>query len=367
MTANRRLSLLFAGAAILGAGCGDAGGAADPPVGSLHVDRASTTPFTPPTAPDEAALESVTALDAGAVDELCPERPVDVSANESTAMVAEASRLEPTLGVVLQYGQEHPAMFGGYGLHWWSSADASVFASFTQDIDEHRAALAELVPFPDELIVCQAAASESERLALDATLRRELDGRFTSLASGSTGGALSVTLNATEEALAGELVERYGAAVELTVGALKYPLDDASPVCGPTQSPSLVDSLAVSLVQPQDPAEVTAAGIITATLRLTNTGDEPLSFLSGLPTTTITDADGAPLSNDLRAVPLAAVSVELEPGAHQDFEVEISVASCNPAVGYTVPAGEHFVVATIWNGDLGSDMHSDPLPITILD
>jgi hypothetical protein len=59
----------------------------------------------------------VTALDADTVDDPCPtDVAVDMSATESSVMLEETSRLEPMLGIVLQTGQQHPDVFGGYGL-----------------------------------------------------------------------------------------------------------------------------------------------------------------------------------------------------------------------------------------------------------
>jgi hypothetical protein len=87
------------------------------------------------------------------------------------------------LEVVLRCGSERPDVFGGYGLHWYSADDASVFVSFAGNLASHREALADQVEFRDGLIVCQAAASEADRNAIQATHVDELSGRFTSILS----------------------------------------------------------------------------------------------------------------------------------------------------------------------------------------
>ena len=331
------------------ASCGDTSGpdgAAGAPVGSL--DQGTAPPATrlmePPPDPGDADFVPVTALNAGEVDEPCPaDVPVDLDTGGSSAMSEESSRLEPMLGVVLQYGSTHPDVFGGYGLHWLSAGDASVFVSFTGDVAHHRDALVGLVEYPDELIVCQAAANEADRNMIQATLLAELDGRFTSLGAGGKNGAVTMGLNPTEETLAAELVERYGAAVDVSVGALAYPLDDAEVVCGPTLEPSLIDGLDVSVLNAGSPVEMTPGGTVAVTVRLTNTNEQTIHFDSGQPSTAITDAEGAPLTSDTRDVLLVGIGITLDPGARQDFDVEVLLASCDPSLGYVVPAGDHFV------------------------
>ena len=367
------LAVVVAAGTIVVASCGDAGvsdGAADSPVGSLGQSAAPPATRLLEPLPDRGDTDfvPVTALDAGEVAEPCPAVvSIDRDAAGSSAMLEESSRLEPMLGVVLQYGSERPDVFGGYGLHWTSADDASVFVSFTSDVAEHRAALTGLVEYPDELIVCQAPASEADRNMIQATLLAELDGRFTSLGSGATSGAVTVGLNPTEETLAAELVERYGAAVDVSVGALAYPLDDAEVVCGPTLEPSLIDGLKVSVLNAASPAATTPAGTVAITVRLTNTGDQTIHFSSGHPSTAITDAEGAPLTSDMRSVASVGIGITLDPGAHQDFDVDVALSSCDPSLGYLVPAGDHFVVVSFYNAELQSNMNSEPLPITIAD
>ena len=82
------------------------------------------------------------------------------------------------------YGTDHADEFGTYGLIWHDAGDASVFISLTTDLDAHRAALAEIVEYPDELIVCQAALSGTANQALQAALVDELAGRFISIGQG---------------------------------------------------------------------------------------------------------------------------------------------------------------------------------------
>lgn len=371
MGVRHRLSIGVIAVAVVVGGCGDADISESSPVslGSASgEDSAPPATRAAPTPSDSGDSAPVTAVDASDVSEPCPaDAPVDLNATDPSVVLDEASRLEPMIGVVLQYGSQHPGVFGGYGLHWITADDASVFVSFTGDLGAHRAALTELVEYPDELIVCQAPASEADRSAIQATLSSELNGRFTEISSGGKSGAVVVGLNPTEETLAGELVRRYGTAIDVRVGALAYPLDDADSVCAPQLEPSLIDGLDAAILDPTEPLTMTRTGTVPLTIRLTNTSDQPIRFDSGQPSTVITDQQGSPRTSDTRAVPSVGIEVALQPDAHQDFDVEILVASCDPALGYLVPPGDHHVVVSLYNAQLQTNMHSQPLPITIAD
>jgi len=130
-------------------------------------------------------------------------------------MQTELARVEPMLGIVLAYGGRHPDEFGSYGLIWQGVNDATVFVSFTRNLDLHRDALDDLVAYPDELIVCQVAVSGDVARALMVKLSDDLQGHFHSVSLGV--GGVEVVLMAGEEALADQLVEEYGDAVSVTV------------------------------------------------------------------------------------------------------------------------------------------------------
>ena len=130
-------------------------------------------------------------------------------------MQAEVARLEPMLGQVLAYGGQHPGEFGSYGLIWQSGNDASVFISFTSNLAVHRNALNDLVSYPDELIVCQVGVSGDVARALMAKLTDDLQGHFQSVGLGM--GGVEVVLLPGQQALADELVAKYGDAVVVTV------------------------------------------------------------------------------------------------------------------------------------------------------
>ncbi|MCX6522200.1 MAG: hypothetical protein NTZ21_16200 [Actinobacteria bacterium] len=219
MTWPRCRSVLVSLVALAIAGCGTA---ETTPTGGVATTVIAAPP--PTMAPPATALyvppdpnATVGALAPVEVSQPCPTSDPSATGPE---MFDEATRLEPMLGQVLAYGQAHPEVWGSYGLVWQGAGEASVFVSFTTDVDAHRAALADQAAFPDELIVCQVAITGAEAQALQTQLSRELAGRFASIGVG-TSGAVDVVLLPGEEATGSQLSAQYGNAVVVTYGELE--------------------------------------------------------------------------------------------------------------------------------------------------
>eukprot|EP01041_Mallomonas_annulata_P032897 gene32897-55448_t len=213
--------MLVSAVAVVTAGCGAAETTQSGGVVTTGIAPSLTTVVPPATAlyvpPDPNA--TVGALAPVDVTEPCPVSDPSAAGPE---MMDEATRLEPMLGQVLAYGQAHPDIWGSYGLVWQGAGDASVFVSFTTEVDAHRAALASQVAFPDELIVCQVPITGGEAQALQTQLSRELAGRFASIGVGSS-GAVDVVLLPGEEATGAQLTAQYGSAVVVTSGEPELP------------------------------------------------------------------------------------------------------------------------------------------------
>jgi hypothetical protein len=186
-------------------------------------------------------------------------------ADDHDKMQAEVERLEPMIGQVLAYGAGHPDEFGAYGLVWGHSpGDASVFISFTSDLDTHRHALRERVSYPDELLVCQVAVSADEAQALFDKLMNDLEGHFQSLSLGYFGG-VEVLLLPGEQQLAEQLALDYGAAVTVTmcgddVSCWTLPPAIPPPTEPPVTAPPKPRPLAPGEVGPQLVGEAFALG-----------------------------------------------------------------------------------------------------------
>ena len=366
------------------AACGaneDPAPAAAPPATDPGTALPATTPVrrpdtTPPAADVGGALPATTVVrrpDSGSqppIGSAAPEavsEPCPTSAEMSGAgadMAAEASRLEPMIGQVLAYGSQHPEQFGSYGLIWHDGGDASVFISFTDGLAGHRQTLAGMVPFPDELIVCQVAVSGSDSEAIQAQLVEELEGRYLSIGLGMDG--LAVTLAADEAELAADLQARYGDAINLYLGVLAYPLDRATSVCTDPPAESELPGLSITIEPPGVPIAAAGAQPADLTVTVTNTGDAPIRFSSGTAIGTLLDSNGRVVNSNQIAVADVGIEVDLQPGASTDLPLLVTTASCDPALGYIVPPGEYRLITEILhaNGDL-TYLSSQPAAITV--
>jgi len=299
------------------------------------------------------------------VTEPCPESSRN-SSGDASGMMAETDRLQPMIGAALAYGGEHPDEFGTYGLVWHSNDDASVFISFTGHLDQHRAALTDVVEFPHELIVCQVALPGRASQALIRALSAELAGRLVSVGQGV--GPVEVFLTETEEAMAGELVARYGDAVRVTVGLLPYPLEAASSVCQAPVGDESPAGLEMTIVPLDEPLTSTGVQPVTFKVQLTNAGDAPIQFVSGTASGTILDANGRVVGSAANiAIEDVGIPVDLSPRASTTLPGVVGLASCDPRLGYALPPGEYQLLASVHYsaGSGPSTVLTPPTPITI--
>lgn len=354
-------------ATVVASGCGDETASGTP---GSSVDAGPSTVGAPLPATSTTTFETsdpsatpIVSLPPIEVTEPCPESEANGAGEQE--MVTESSRLEPMLGQVLAYGSERPDEFGGYGLVWHGAGDASVFVSFSANVAAHRTALEAMVEHPDELIVCHVAVSGNVAQAMQDTLVRELEGRILSIGRGR--GAIEITLAANEELLAGELLARYGDAVEITVGALAFPLEEAEAVCDDPPTGNSLPGLRIEVIAPSEPVSATGVMPLELTVVLTNDSDTPIQFGSGTAIGTILDQAGEVVSSStVFAIADVGIGVDLAPGQSMQLPLVASTASCDPALGYTLPPGDYRLVAAVQHSD-GDTMrlHSPPVPIVV--
>lgn len=354
---RRSLSLIASFAVLAVTACGSS----DDPVAVAPPEVLPGTTLVPDRLVLDEPLVSVVPV---VVAERCPVSATDI-AGEQGDMLAESSRLEPMLGQVVAYGGQHPDEFVTYGLVWHGPGDASLFASFVSNLDAHRSALNAEVDYPDDLIICQAGASAEDVLAIEATLLEELRGRYLGIGRGANG--LEVSLMAGEEMLAAELDARYGDAITLMVGELAYPIEDAVSNCAEPPVPNSLDGLDIAIVPPAGPTSTAGLMALNLTVTLTNTGDAPISFSSGSSQGVLLTAEGDAVSG-AADMTLAGIGVALEPGESSELPVVVSTSSCNPALGFEIPAGDYDLVAGVFHSAGGTNMmlYSTPLSITIV-
>jgi hypothetical protein len=171
-------------------------------------------------------------------------------------------------------------------------------------------------------------------------------------------------------AAAAELYRRFGDDVELTVGALPYP-PGRQPHHLPAAEPpaDLLDPQEVA-AQLDGRATVSSGHALRHGLLLRNlTGRDLQIATNGQVTAVIVDPEtGEMVGGFAGAQPLPLIIFRITPGEQARVPLLIGTASFTPRLGYTVPAGDWGIQATLI---LGSDPRSSPrrrtpiLPITI--
>jgi hypothetical protein len=242
------------------------------------------------------------------------------------------------------YALQHPETFGS--IRFENSPWVRLVIGFTDDLAEHCAALRGLFEFPDEFQLVRAEVTEARLLEIQQGVNVAA-GEFLVSSAVGAGPPVFVGLRADAEELAAELTERYGDLVSITVGLLSYP--DRQRPEGVSCSalipppPSQPTSLVAEMLPIEGP--VSSGADFEANVRVTNRGDETVSFESGQPLIGFVFRQGetTPIAMYAGGIAGTGVGAELAPGEFIDIEVLGGTASCDPALGYRLPAGRYEV------------------------
>jgi hypothetical protein len=108
-------------------------------------------------------------------------------------------------------------------------------------------------------------------------------------------------------------------------------------------------------------------------LPLVNESSNRIAFLTGYPWPYLVDPDtgdvvGVP--NSSTGLPAVGLPVDLEPGEQFDEDTWVPTASCDPALGHTLPPGDYRLYAVYGVGrDMVNitkvDFAVGPVPVTI--
>jgi hypothetical protein len=168
-----------------------------------------------------------------------------------------------------------------------------------------------------------------------------------------------------------ELHRQFGDDVDLTVGALPYPLGrQASARRAPGLLPDLLDPGEVS-VELDGPAVVSSGATLLHHLTVRNlTGSELQIATNGQVTAAVVDPHtGEVVGGYSGAQAMPGKVFRAAPGGSTRVPLLIGTASVTPRLGYMVPAGEWGIQATL---TLGPDPRDSPrrrtpiLPLTII-
>ena len=281
----------------------------------------------------------------------------------------ELNKLRPDLEVVRRYEESHPEAWVGEHFQWEPPALKLVVLISGDDIERHEAVLRGLVTFPDQLEVRWSPHSygylkEIRDEAREMARKGSICG--TSIEYGKT----HFKLWASQEGLANELAERYGDAVDLTVGFLHYPdrrllKPDATPLDRPVIERPLLptDEFVVSV--PQE-LRVKTGYSIRRQLRVHNRGTTELVVqTNGQVTGSIVDPQSNQRIGGFEGAQTGqSVRFRASAGRSVDIPLLIGTACPDPDLGYTTPPGE-WAFEVILRVDGRGRFRSPLLPVTV--
>lgn len=305
-------------------------------------DPLSTTPGPPVTANPNGTLGEM----AGCPNftDVVETGPDPTITGEDDPLVLTQQRLAGDAEKAQTYALQHPDTFGS--MRFENSPWVRLVIGFTDELAEHCAALRGLLEFPDEFQLISSEVTEARLLEIQQEVNVAAGEFFVSSGVGA-GPPVSLALRADGEEVAAELLEQYGDLVTITVGLLPYPdlLQPGTVSCAamipppPSQpTPLMAEMLPIE-------APVPSGADFEATVRVTNTGQETITFESGQPMIGFVYRPGeeTPIAVYVGDVAGTGVGAELAPGDVIDIEVLGGTASCDPALGYRLPPGRYEV------------------------
>lgn len=285
---------------------------------------------------------------------------------EEAAEEALADVLFSDVAAVQSYGGLYPGTWAGIRLDREGVVQV-VVASFTGDIEGHRARLVPLVARPDRLRLRRRPFSERELARVQAEIGTDGSQRIKELGIGD--GAVEVALGATAESLAAEWHRRYGDALRITVGNLPYPpTTEPWPVVEAPRSTTTLAGVELRVVL--DAPDVATGENLEGRLVLSNRSDTPVPIQSGQPLVGVVVRPGTDevVGCFSGAVAGTGWSAVLSPGDEASLRVVVGTASCRLDAGYLLPPGtyEAVVPLRLYGREGRPDvMVAPPVPITL--
>jgi len=183
------------------------------------------------------------------------------------------------------------------------------------------------------------------------------DGSYRSVGEGKD--SVQVHLRADQEALAANLVARYGDLVSITVGAYPYPLPSPESITTPdlcTWSVPMGAEIVGGLrATPKAAGSVRSGHDGRGTVAITNTGSGSVTFSAGTPYAAVLLKPGTDELLGVYDSEIAGVGsgATLRSGEHLTVDMLIGTASCNAAMGYAVAPGTYDVIVVLNDIQIG--------------
>jgi hypothetical protein len=157
------------------------------------------------------------------------------------------------------------------------------------------------------------------------------------------GQPFEVRLVASAQQLAAELHRRFGAAVQLTVGALSFPDASARPFQRAPRRPlPVADELLDFRCELDGPLTIVSGATVSHAVLLTGSMSDPVSVqTNGTLTAEVVDpSDGRIVGGFVGAQSMPLVEFPLRYQRPVRIPLLVGTASYEPALGYTVPPGQ---------------------------
>jgi hypothetical protein len=259
----------------------------------------------------------------------------------------EQSKLHADVEVVRRYGEAHPEAW--VEVLFENEPTVRIVALFAgDDLSIHERALRLLVAHPDRLVARLSpwprARLEEIRLEIREMATSSDPGLFSGWGTGR--GRVNVKLRADGADIAAQLSERYGDAVDLTVGFLHFPdcvyLDSPGLLMADRPQPvfmPLPDELHLAV---DEILEVRAGGNLHTTIRLLNEGKQDVVVRTngGITAAVVDPKTNETVGGYAGAQSMPLVRFRAPAGGSVEIPLLIGTASTLPGRGYAVPPGQ---------------------------
>jgi hypothetical protein len=280
--------------------------------------------------------------------------------------------LRADVNVVRAYGEAHPESW--VELRYENEPTVRIVALFAgDDLETHRSALRRLVTHPDRVEVRPSPWTlvrlEEIRGEIQEVARSSAPGLFSGWGIGRD--TVTVSLRADGEAVATRLRERYGDAVDLTIGYLHFP-DCAVPESvrlhlakAQRAKPSLLPGELHADVG--EVLTVESGANIRSTMRLGNDGDHDVvaETNSHIVAVVVDPETNETVGGYSGAQIMPLVRFRAPAGGSIEIPLLVGTASSVPRLGYAVPPGQWAIEVVL---ALGSDgvFRAPPLPLVVV-
>lgn len=248
--------------------------------------------------------------------------------------------------VIRAYGQAHPDEFTD--VVWEYTMGQRLLAYFTDRLDEHRAALRQLVANPDDVEVVKAGYSAAEAVAIADEIQNQEP--FTGKHEGASRtftGVVGVNFYPTKagRAAADAVREKFGDGVCVEIAGHPYPKGSWPDDTRCERMPKFEPNADVSMDLDLDRTTTARGEVGTGTLTVTNTGSESLTWPAGaeLGAYVVERSSGNVVGGEGRGV-AENDSVTAEPGETVKIPVRFTTDDCRSDSDYALPVGSYDVV-----------------------